>query len=87
MISMWIINTATTLMLLPIALAISKSVLEMVTESNTTNKKNFEIALLLGIAYAATIGGMATLVGTAPNIIFAGFMQETYTYRYLFLTG
>jgi len=84
MISMWIINTATTLMLLPIALAISKSVLEMVTESNTTNKKNFEIALLLGIAYAATIGGMATLVGTAPNIIFAGFMQETYNIQISF---
>jgi len=85
-ISMWIINTATTLMLLPIALAISKSVLDMVKGSNAENKQNFEIALLLGIAYSATIGGMATLVGTAPNIIFAGFMQESYGIEVSFLT-
>ena len=37
-----------------------------------------KLSLLLGIAYAASIGGMSTLVGTAPNIIFVGFMQETY---------
>ena len=41
-------------------------------------EKNFETSLLLGIAYAASIGGMSTLVGTAPNIIFVGFIQETY---------
>ena len=84
-ISMWILNTATTLMLLPIALAVSKSVIESIENVSTSNKKNFEVALLLGIAYAATIGGMATLVGTAPNIIFAGFMQETYNIEISFL--
>ncbi|NCX34342.1 MAG: DASS family sodium-coupled anion symporter, partial [Proteobacteria bacterium] len=41
-------------------------------------KKFFDISLMIGIAYAATIGGMSTLVGTAPNIVFSAFMQETY---------
>ena len=45
---------------------------------STFFKSNFDTALLLGIAYAATIGGMSTLIGTAPNIVFSAFMQDTY---------
>lgn len=59
LLSMWISNTATTLMLLPIALAI--------LEKNSS--RNFSIILLLGIAYAASIGGIATPIGTPPNLI------------------
>ena len=77
-ISMWVMNTSTTLMLLPIGLAVCASVAETIPNFSQRDKRNFEISLLLGIAYAASIGGMSTLVGTAPNIIFAGFMQETY---------
>ena len=77
-ISMWVMNTSTTLMLLPIGLAVCSSVAETIPNFSTKQRKSFEISLLLGIAYAASIGGMSTLVGTAPNIIFVGFMQETY---------
>ncbi|MBA4692992.1 MAG: DASS family sodium-coupled anion symporter [SAR86 cluster bacterium] len=77
-ISMWVMNTSTTLMLLPIGLAVCASVAETIPNFSQTDRRNFEISLLLGIAYAASIGGMSTLVGTAPNIIFVGFMQETY---------
>ncbi|MBD62640.1 MAG: anion transporter [Gammaproteobacteria bacterium] len=78
LISMWVMNTSTTLMLLPIGLAVCASVAETIPNFSPKERSNFEISLLLGIAYAASIGGMSTLVGTAPNIIFVGFMQETY---------
>jgi sodium-dependent dicarboxylate transporter 2/3/5 len=77
-ISMWVMNTSTTLMLLPIGLAVCSSVAETIPNFSAKERKNFETSLLLGIAYAASIGGMSTLVGTAPNIIFVGFIQETY---------
>tara|TARA_B100001287_G_scaffold169086_1_gene142223 strand:- start:116 stop:1552 length:1437 start_codon:yes stop_codon:yes gene_type:complete len=78
LISMWVMNTSTTLMLLPIGLAVCSSVAETIPNFSHKDRRNFEISLLLGIAYAASIGGMSTLVGTAPNIIFVGFMQEAY---------
>ncbi len=78
LISMWITNTTTTFLLIPIGLAIYPTIIETMPHLNDKEKAHFEINLLLGIAYAATIGGMATLVGTAPNIVFAAFMQETY---------
>ena len=77
-ISMWVMNTSTTLMLLPIGLAVCATVAQTIPNFSSQERKHFEISLLLGIAYAASIGGMSTLVGTAPNIIFVGFMQETY---------
>ena len=78
LISMWVMNTSTTLMLLPIGLAVCTSVGETIPDFSLKERKYFETSLLLGIAYAASIGGMSTLVGTAPNIIFVGFMQESY---------
>ena len=77
-ISMWVMNTSTTLMLLPIGLAICSVVAKTVPNMSENDKNNFDKALLLSIAYAATIGGMSTLVGTAPNIVFSSFMQEVY---------
>ena len=77
-ISMWVMNTSTTLMLLPIGLAICSVVAKTVPNMSEKDKNNFDKALLLSIAYAATIGGMSTLVGTAPNIVFSSFMLEVY---------
>ncbi|MDA9094050.1 DASS family sodium-coupled anion symporter [Nitrosomonadales bacterium] len=77
-ISMWVMNTSTTLMLLPICLAICIYIKEALPGLPNKQIKNFEIALFLGIAYASSIGGMSSLIGTAPNIVFAGFMQENY---------
>ncbi|MDA9211242.1 DASS family sodium-coupled anion symporter [Methylophilaceae bacterium] len=84
-ISMWVMNTSTTLMLLPICLAISSNIKNTVPAISNTSFNNFEISLLLGIAYASSIGGMSSLVGTAPNIVFAGFMQENFSIEISFI--
>jgi sodium-dependent dicarboxylate transporter 2/3/5 len=65
-LSMWINNTATTMLMLPLAMSVIA----------TTNHPSFSKSLLIGIAYSASIGGMGTLVGTAPNIYFAGYLKE-----------
>jgi sodium-dependent dicarboxylate transporter 2/3/5 len=73
-LSMWVSNTATTLMMLPIGL----SVVELVQRGDASSGKNFAVVLMLTIAYSSSIGGMATLIGTPPNAFFAGFMYEAY---------
>lgn len=76
-LSMWISNTATTVMMLPIAVSVI-SLLTSKQNNNTKGHKAFAISLMIGIAYAANIGGTATLVGTPPNIVFSGFLSESY---------
>ena len=66
-LSMWISNTATMLMMLPIALAIITRIENQFGKETT---HNFTLTLLLGVAYSCTIGGLATLVGTPPNLVF-----------------
>lgn len=78
LISMWVMNTSTTMMLLPIAVSIIAIIHKSVNGLDQTARENFQYALLLGVAYGATIGGIATLVGTAPNAILAAFMQKNY---------
>ena len=78
LLSMWVMNTSTTMMLLPIAVSIITVIHNTVTELDTKGKQDFQYSLLLGVAYGATIGGMATLVGTAPNAMFAAFMLDNY---------
>ena len=68
-LSMWISNTATTLMMLPIALSV-------VAKIDLDAHPRFPVALLLGTAYAANLGGIATLVGTPPNVAMAGLLEE-----------
>lgn len=74
-LSMWVSNTATALMMLPIGL----SVAELVRRTDSKEVAHFTIGLMLIIAYSCSIGGIATLVGTPPNAFFAGFMLETYS--------
>ncbi|WP_432743407.1 DASS family sodium-coupled anion symporter [Streptomyces sp. JH002] len=80
-ISMWVNNTATAMMMLPIG----TSVLAMVMaqdgggdEQTAKDRANFATALMLAIAYSASIGGLATLVGSLPNLIMKGFVEQSY---------
>lgn len=77
LLSMWISNTATAVMILPVGIAI---ILQVKDNPNSTENENslFSKALMLAIAYSASIGGMATLIGTPPNMILAGVIEESY---------
>lgn len=77
-LSMWMTNTSTTMMLLPIAISIVGVICENIKGLTKEAQANFKTAMLLGLAYAATIGGMATLIGTPPNALLIGFLQDTY---------
>ncbi|WP_455220748.1 SLC13 family permease [Kaarinaea lacus] len=79
-LSMWISNTATAMMMVTIGLALIRQVRESLpTEAqNDVTTFPFATALMLGIAYAASIGGVATLIGTPPNAILAGVVEKTY---------
>ena len=76
-LSMWISNTATTVMMLPIAMAIVTQLKDN-PATNANETKIFGKALMLAIAYAASIGGIATLIGTPPNLVLAGVLEESY---------
>ena len=78
LISMWVMNTSTTMMLLPIAISIITVIHKSVGSLDDRARADFQYALLLGVAYGATIGGMATLVGTAPNAMLAAFMLDNH---------
>ncbi|HQP46282.1 MAG TPA: SLC13 family permease, partial [Flexilinea sp.] len=83
-LSMWISNTATAMMMTPIGLAVIYQTSEMlehgsdIREAVRTGKFQFGAALMLGIAYAASIGGIATIIGTPPNAVFAAILEEMY---------
>ncbi len=81
-LSMWVSNTATTIMMLPIALSVIELVSDTDHDAATIPQKkelrHFALALLLGIAYAASIGGMGSLIGTPPNLFLASFVRERY---------
>lgn len=74
-ISMWVSNTATSIMMLPIGLSVIGL---LIAGSEEKEGARFAVALLLGIAYAASVGGIATLIGTPPNALLAAFMRENY---------
>jgi sodium-dependent dicarboxylate transporter 2/3/5 len=75
-VSMWVSNTATALMMLPIAVSIIQMI--PVTPDNARARQRFAAALMLAVAYGATTGGMATLIGTPPNALLAAYMSKVY---------
>lgn len=87
-LSMWISNTATTVMMLPIGV----SVIDLLRDgrdndlASSAGNRAFAVSLMIGIAYAANIGGTATIVGTPPNVVFAGFIERTYQTQISFAT-
>lgn len=76
-LSMWINNTATTMMMFAVALSVVEWVRQACGREAT---HNFALSLMLGIAYSASIGGVGTLIGTAPNALLAGFLRENYNF-------
>ncbi|MBL7187844.1 MAG: anion permease [Phycisphaerae bacterium] len=84
LISMWVSNTATPVMMLPIAMSVIELVRGELSRIGSDDLPrpgepfNFAICLMLGIAYAASIGGIGTLVGTPPNALMAGFLKDNY---------
>lgn len=81
LLSMWLSNTATTMMMFPIAL----SVIHVMKENNNAgNIKNFSLTIMLAIAYASNFGGIATIVGTPPNFAYVGHIREQFKYEISF---
>ena len=84
-LSMWISNTASTMMMFPVAMAVVR---QIARDASLNGIKNFEsqkqieqglgLVLMLALAYSASIGGVGTLIGTAPNIVFAGFYKNLF---------
>ena len=80
-ISMWISNTATAMMMLPIALSVIhllRGKEDLKVHELPKNERNFAMGLLLMVGYSATLGGLATIIGTPPNVVFAGLLDEFY---------
>ncbi len=84
LLSMWISNTATTVVMLPIALSVI-SLLIHDEDGFTSKDKNFALALMLGIAYSANVGGISTIIGTPPNTVLVGFLEQEYQMDISFL--
>jgi len=82
-LSMWLSNTATTMMMFPIALSVIAVMKNH--EQPGTNMFNFSLVLMLVIAYASNIGGMATVIGTPPNVAFVSYIEKKYDYTIQFI--
>jgi len=84
-ISMWVSNSATVVMMLPMATSVIALARGRSASADHAPVGRFDVALLLGIAYAGNIGGLGTLIGTPPNALLAGFMADTYGVQIGFL--
>jgi sodium-dependent dicarboxylate transporter 2/3/5 len=81
-LSMWVSNTATTLMMLPIALSVIALLEAQARDAKAKDAASkFSLVLLLAVAYSATIGGLGTLIGTPPNALLAAFLSQTYGFQ------
>ena len=79
-LSMWVMNTSTAIMLLPVGISVIKVISDTVNNVTKNEKYNFQLCLLLGIAYAASVGGIATPIGTSPNGVLIQFASNNYNY-------
>jgi solute carrier family 13 (sodium-dependent dicarboxylate transporter), member 2/3/5 len=80
-ISMWISNTATAMMMLPMAMSVVnllKKHPDQQIHQFDKRERNFALGLMLVVGYAATLGGMATIIGTPPNVVFVGLLEKFY---------
>ena len=75
-ISLWISNTATAVMMLPIGISVVQLAEQRMKGGLPKDSANFATGLLIGIAYASSLGGMGTLIGTPPNVFFRGFLED-----------
>lgn len=75
--SMWISNTASTVVMLPIALSVIHLLINK-EETPNTNQQNFALSVMLGIAFSANAGGIATVIGTPPNSVLIGLLENEY---------
>ena len=82
-LSMWISNTATAIMMYAVGVSLIRFLLDKAQDKAAL--RGFAIALLLGIAYSASIGGAGTLIGTAPNAFLAGYLEETHNISIAFI--
>jgi sodium-dependent dicarboxylate transporter 2/3/5 len=82
-VSMWVSNTSTTLMMLPVATSIAVLIAPD-HETATRDRRHFASALVVGVAYASTIGGLGTLIGTPTNALAAAFVEQNYDVRISF---
>lgn len=80
LLSMWISNTATTAMMFPIALG----VLDAIKEKSENSKSSFSVVVLLSLAYASSVGGIGTPIGSPPNLIAIGMLEKLVNYRVAF---
>jgi len=83
-LSMWISNTATTVVMLPIVASVINLLIND-EDGFSKNDRNFALSIMLGIAYAANVGGVATIIGTPPNTVIVGFMENEYNVSISFL--
>jgi sodium-dependent dicarboxylate transporter 2/3/5 len=83
LISMWLSNTATTMMMFPIALSVIQVIGD--NHSNREGVGNFSTSVMIAIALASNFGGIATIIGTPPNVAYAAFVNERYNYNPDFL--
>ncbi|WP_396591738.1 SLC13 family permease [Allomuricauda sp. R78024] len=83
-LSMWISNTASTVVMLPIALSVINLLVDD-EDGFTKNDQNFALSVMLGIAFSANAGGIATVIGTPPNSILIGLLENEYNTQISFL--
>ncbi|QTE21710.1 SLC13 family permease [Polaribacter cellanae] len=83
--SMWISNTASTVVMLPIAISVIRLLIKD-EDGFTKGDKNFALSIMLGIAFGANAGGIATVIGTPPNSVLIGLLENQYNIQISFLT-